>query len=42
MISLNGDITKYYILCVRCYDGDEWQTKIKTKEPIMRDGSLTG
>ncbi len=42
MISLNGDITKYYILCVHCYDGDEWQTKIKTKEPIMRNGSLTG
>ena len=42
MISLNGDITKYYILCIHCYDGDEWQTEIKTKEPIMRDGSLTG
>jgi len=38
-ISLNGDVTKYYIICLQCYDGDKWRTKIKTKEPIMSGGS---
>ena len=38
-ISLNGDITKYYIICLQCYDGDKWRTEIKTKEPIMSGGS---
>ena len=38
-ISLNGDVTKYYIICLRCYDGDKWRTEIKTKEPIMSGGS---
>ena len=38
-LSLNGDVTKYYIICINCYERDLWQTKIKTKEPITRTGS---
>jgi hypothetical protein len=33
---------KHWYICRRCYEEDQWQTVIKTKEPTTKSGLSTG
>lgn len=35
-------MVKHWIICLDCYEQDRWQTKIKTKEHIMKNGLSNG